>query len=148
MDEKLIENWNKKVKSKDETYILGDFVFGNGQRANEIFQKLNGKKYLIKGNHDHFLKDNSFDRSLIGWIKDYYMLKINGLKIVLFHYPVQTWDCKHHGSIHLYGHIHSNIGDHPMDYIIPNSYNVGVDVNNFEPISLEEVLIKLNYKTK
>jgi calcineurin-like phosphoesterase family protein len=76
------------------------------------------------------------------------MLKINGLKIVLFHYPVQTWDCKHHGSIHLYGHIHSNIGDHPMDYIIPNSYNVGVDVNNFEPISLEEVLIKLNYKTK
>ena len=30
-----------------------------------------------------------------------------------------------------------------MEYDIPNSYNVGADVNKYTPISFEEVLDKL-----
>jgi len=139
MDEKLIENWNRKVKSKDEIYILGDFIFGNGNKANQLIKRLNGKKYLIKGNHDCFLKDKEFDYSLLKWVKDYHVIKQNKLPIILFHYPIARFDRQHYGAIHLYGHIHSR----PNDLNITNAYNVGVDVNNYEPVSINEVLEKV-----
>lgn len=98
-------------------------------------------KFLIKGNHDHtYLDDKDFDPSLFVWIKDYHLVKDNGTSIVLFHYPIQTWDKKHHGSLHFYGHVHSNKGtSHPMEYEIPNSYNVGIDVIQ-EPMTKDEIL--------
>ena len=71
-------------------------------------------------------------------------LKDNNIKFVLFHFPIQVWDCQHHGAIHLYGHVHSNKNtSHPMEYEIKNSYNVGADVNNYTPIELSEILSKL-----
>lgn len=143
MNEIMIKKWNAKVRPTDTIYILGDFIFSDGVTATQLVKRLNGKKYLIKGNHDLFLKDNKFDRSLLGWIKDYYLLKNNNIKYVLFHYPIQVWDCKHYGSIHLYGHVHSN--HHPLLVQLGKAYNVGVDVNNYTPISLEEVLRKLNW---
>jgi calcineurin-like phosphoesterase family protein len=139
MDEKLIENWNRKVKSKDDIYILGDFIFGNGDKANQLIKKLNGRKYLIKGNHDRFLKYKEFDTSLLEWVKDYCVIKQNKLPIILFHYPIARFDRQHYGAIHLYGHIHSR----PNNLNITNAYNVGVDVNNYEPVSINEVLEKL-----
>ena len=139
MNETLIDNWNRKVKSKDEIYILGDFIFSNGLIANQLIKRLNGKKYLIKGNHDSFLKYKEFDTSLLEWVKDYCVIKQNKLPIILFHYPIARFDRQHYGAIHLYGHVHSR----PNDLNITNAYNVGVDVNGYEPISLEEVLGKL-----
>ena len=50
MDEYLIYKWNNKVKKGDEVYIIGDFGFCKGERANELLDRLNGRKYLIKGN--------------------------------------------------------------------------------------------------
>ena len=142
----MIDKWNKKVSKDDSVYILGDFAFGNAEEISKLLDKLNGNKYMIRGNHDHALKDRDLQKKF-GWVKDYHMLKYNGLKIVLFHYPIAVWDCKHHGSIHLYGHVHSNKGDHhPLDKAQNNSYNVGVDVNGYEPVSLEEILEKINYK--
>jgi len=146
MDNQMIEKWNNKVTKNDSVYILGDFAFGDADSVSKLLDKLNGNKYLIKGNHDYYLKDRDIHRKF-GWVKDYYVLKYNGLKIVLFHYPISVWDCKHHGSIHLFGHVHSNKGNHhPLDSVQDNSYNVGVDVNNFEPVSLEEILEKINYR--
>jgi calcineurin-like phosphoesterase family protein len=143
MNEKMIEKWNMKVTNSDQIYILGDFFFGKGQDAEGLIKRLNGQKFLIRGNHDSFLRDK-FNTSLFGWIKDYFVLRHNNLKFVLFHYPIQVWDCKHHGAIHLYGHVHSNKENHhPLLVELGNAYNVGADVNNFEPISLDEVLQKL-----
>lgn len=144
MNDKLIENWNNTVSKEDQVYILGDFSFGTKEETLGILRKLNGQKFLIKGNHDYSIKDAEVARCFT-WIKDYYMLKHNGLKIVLFHYPIQVWDCQHHGALHFYGHIHSNIGSHRMEYEIKNSYNVGADVNNLAPIELNEILKKLRY---
>lgn len=145
MNQQIINNWNSRVKNKDQIYILGDFSFGNKQQTLKVLNKLNGQKFLIKGNHDYILKESEVENKF-AWVKDYYVLKHNNIKFVLFHYPIQVWDCKHHGAIHLYGHIHSNLGNHSMEYNIINSYNVGVDVNNFTPIELNEILIKLRYK--
>lgn len=142
MNTHMIKNWNEKVEPDDDIYILGDLIFGKGQNANDILNQLNGKKYLVKGNHDSFLRDKKFDRDLLVWVKDYYVLKYNNRKFVLFHYPIQVWDCRHYDSIHLYGHVHSKTINK-----IPNSYNVGVDVNNFTPISIEEIIEKVTVCT-
>lgn len=141
MQESYINRWNEKVKKGDEVYILGDFSFYKGEETNKILHRLNGMKFLIKGNHDHtYLDDDDFDSSLFIWIKDYHKVKDNGDIIILFHYPIQIWDRKHYGSLHFYGHIHSNNGtSHPMEYDIPNSYNVGVDILK-EPMTKNEIL--------
>ena len=143
MDECLIQNWNRKVKKGDDVYILGDFGFVTGKRANKLLNKLNGKKYLIKGNHDYyFLKDKEFDPSKFVWIKDYATVKDGGKHICLFHYPLAVWDRRHHGALHFYGHVHSNTTtNHPLLFNLgPNAFNVGCDVHNYEPMTLEELL--------
>ena len=142
MDDVLIERWNKKVKKGDEVYILGDFGFINGERTNEILKRLNGRKYLVKGNHDYyFLKDKNFNLDSFEWIKDYACIKDDGKILCMFHYPIAVWDRKHYGSIHLYGHVHSNTTtEHPLTLVLENAYNVGCDVHNFEPVTLEEIL--------
>ena len=140
MDEELIKRWNSRVKDKDEVYILGDFCFDNsGKYANEILDKLNGKKYLIKGNYDSFLNNKNFDQSKFEWIKDYAEIKDNGLRVILFHYPIASWNAKIYGTIHLYGHIHS----HKLEEaVLINAYNVGADVQDFYPLTLKEILKK------
>ncbi|MBQ3421921.1 MAG: phosphoesterase, partial [Romboutsia sp.] len=56
MNEKLIANWNAKVKPEDIVYHLGDFAFRganmNLDRIIEFYNRLNGKKILIIVNHD------------------------------------------------------------------------------------------------
>ncbi len=140
MNDILIQNWNKKVNKKDSVYILGDFSFGKEQETLEILNKLNGKKFLIKGNHDSVVKFDSIRKKFV-YIKDYDRINLDGKDIIMFHYPIDIWDKAHHGSIHLFGHVHSNIySNHPMNKPNENSYNVGVDVNNFEPCTIEEVI--------
>lgn len=145
MDNAMIDNWNNKVEKSDKVYILGDFCFSNKDYAISILNRLNGQKFLIKGNHGHIIKDKEVE-SKFGWIKDYYVLKHDNLKFVLFHYSIQVWDSKHYGSIHLFGHVHSNKDEnHPMADNLGYAYNVGVDVNDFTPIELNEILMKLKY---
>lgn len=50
MDNELISRWNSVVSDEDCVYVLGDF--GADGYETEVISALNGKKYLIKGNHD------------------------------------------------------------------------------------------------
>lgn len=144
MDIQLIRNWNAVVGKNDEVYILGDVSFHkDSHKTLNILRKLNGRKYLILGNHDKNIIKDSKLREQFEWVQDYSKITIDGVKVVMFHFPIQVWDERHHNAIHLYGHIHSNVGKHTMEYDIPNSYNVGVDVNNYTPVSFEEILRKL-----
>ena len=52
-DELMIQNWNEVVKPQDKIYFLGDLAF-NKNEADKIMPRLNGKKCLIRGNHDLF----------------------------------------------------------------------------------------------
>ena len=52
MDNVLIKNWNETVSNKDVVVHLGDFALCSKKMAREICSQLNGKKILIKGNHD------------------------------------------------------------------------------------------------
>ncbi len=146
MNETIVANWNRKVAENDEIYILGDFAFCNGDKVNELLDRLNGKKYLITGNHDSFMKYKEFDRSKFVSIRDIMKVSDNKTKIVLCHYPIAVWESQHHGSLHFYGHIHKLGFDRFPDYAHKeNSYNVGADLTGFEPVTLDEILA--NYKT-
>ncbi|WP_340616255.1 metallophosphoesterase [Xenorhabdus entomophaga] len=147
MNNTLIHNWNARVTERDEIYILGDLLYrGTGSDANRILHRLNGKKFLIRGNHDKFLSDPEFDTSVFEWVKDYYEMDYQKQKIVMFHYPILEWQGYFRDAIHLYGHVH-NAGKDPEQYkrlsvLGPRAINVGVDVNNFFPISINEILKK------
>lgn len=145
MNHMLIRNWNSYITNNDEIYILGDFIYkGNGKQANALLSRLHGKKYLIKGNHDNFLNDPNFDITLFEWVKDYYVLDYKKIKFVLFHYPILEWAGYFRNSIHLYGHVHNACKDPlqkaRLDILGDKAINVGVDVNNYFPISIEDIL--------
>lgn len=141
MDAALIKNWNHRIRPNDEIYILGDFTMQGAQFAMEILQQLNGRKYLVRGNHDQFVDKTSFDRSWFEWVKDYHGLSYQKQQFILFHYPLAEWNRAHHGSIHLHGHQHNK-----PEYNITNAelgflrYDVGVDANDMTPVSIEEIL--------
>lgn len=88
MNEHMIEQWNSRVRRNDEIVILGDLSLGQGKETNEILRRLKGRKYLIAGNHDKYLKDKEFDQSLYVSIKPYAEMNDNGRKVVLCHYPI------------------------------------------------------------
>jgi calcineurin-like phosphoesterase family protein len=146
MNEALIANWNAVVRKDDDVYILGDFLYkGTAIQANKILKQLKGKKYLIKGNHDEYLDDNDFDVSAFEWVKEYHALSYGDTRFVLFHYPILEWQFYRKKSIHLYGHVHNNVGRIPEDVarfacLGNRAFNVGVDVNNFYPVSAKEIL--------
>ena len=147
MNNKLIENWNSCVSNDDEIYVLGDFMFkGNGIEGNNILQRLNGIKYLIKGNHDKYIEDEAFDKDGFVWIKDYYVLNFQKIKIVLFHYPIFEWEGFFGDAIHLYGHVHNcskNAEQQKrLNLLGKMAINVGVDVNGFSPVSIQTVMKK------
>lgn len=56
MDEKMIENWNRIVDEDDLVIHLGDVGIFNASQAESILPRLNGRKLLIRGNHDSFTK--------------------------------------------------------------------------------------------
>jgi calcineurin-like phosphoesterase family protein len=147
MNQIMIRNWNSCVADHDEIYILGDFMYkGGGREANEILSRLKGKKYLIKGNHEKYLDDPKFNSRAFQWVKEYYALKLEGGQmIVMFHFRMLSWYGSHHGSIHLYGHVHNSEIKYPnfgekIKMLGPKAINVGVDVNDFYPVSIKQIL--------
>ena len=84
MNDYMIDQWNSKVRKNDEVVVLGDFSWGNAKETTEVLDELNGKIYLIRGNHDRFLDDKNFDASRFIWIKDYAELNENKRKVVLY----------------------------------------------------------------
>lgn len=146
MNQILINNWNNTVSKNDEIYILGDLALkASVNDINSLVQQLNGKKNLIVGNHDHFLKNKEFDRSQFNMIKDYHILKYNNVKYILFHYPILEWEAFYKGSVHLYGHLHTHsIEKRNLDYNVvgllgKRAYNVNVEFNDYCPISIDEI---------
>lgn len=135
-DEALINRWNSVVGKRDLVYILGDLSFRNGRETNEILKRLNGDKVLVSGNHDNIWMDKYCDLSLFKEVVDYKEFDYMKHHFVLSHYPIQSYNKANKGGIHLFGHIHSN----ELQYPIHNAWNVGVDVNNYRPVPIEQYI--------
>lgn len=128
MNEGLIANWNAVVGPDDIVWHLGDFAFMSRERALEIFRRLNGTKYLVRGNHD----SNAITK--LGWKKvvQTWETTVDGHDVVMHHKPLDQWD-----GIHLHGHCHGNIA---RCGTMPNRYDVGVDPMGYRPVTLTQIL--------
>lgn len=161
MGQALIDNWNSVVTNDDIVVSMGDFFwFNDSHSIKKCIDKLNGKEiYLVLGNHD---KRESFRR-----VTDERFHIVDGIthiflrcddterwyqktfEIVCSHYPLMTWSHRDRGAINLFGHIHSGWlrGCDDYDQNLPlwrgQQLDVGVDNQNFTPVSFEDVLSQL-----
>lgn len=133
MNAAMIENWNAKIAPGDIVYHLGDFAFVKSrERVTELLGMLHGTKHLICGNHDRDVV-----RKARGWnsIETRRNLRVLPAQIVLDHYPIEIWDKRHYGAIHLFGHLHERTCEKETEL----RHNVSVDMNGFSPLSLDEI---------
>lgn len=124
MDKILIARHNSVVGKKDTVIHAGDFTLGNTLFAEAIISQLNGKHIFISGGHDKWLGKNSNRLMLI---------KINKQLIVVCHYAMRVWAGNNYGSWQIYGHSHGKLNP------IGLQYDVGVDNNNFYPVSFDQL---------
>lgn len=139
MNHAIIDNWNDTVSDNDEVYILGDLCMSGVKIVESYLHRMKGIKYLIRGNHDYFVDKYKGDDFV--WIKDYHELRYNKNLLVLCHYPFLEWNGYNRGSIHLHGHQH-NHHDYNVNQVDAriNRYDVGVDANNFTPVSIDKII--------
>lgn len=142
MNQKIIDNINNNVLENDILFHLGDWSFGGYDKIEDFRKQINCKNiYLILGNHDqHILNNKNNVKTLFTDVFQYLELEIKDKishNFVLMHYPIISWNKMNDGVIHIHGHTH-----------LPNHLrlsggkiiDVGMDGNNLEPISLNEIL--------
>lgn len=147
-DDYLIDVTNKKVKSTDIIFDLGDWGLGHGLRDNmkALRERINCQTiYLARGNHDSLFTERNRTKfpdlfALFKDVQDMYYKKICGRFVVMCHYAMLTWMHQSHGSIMCHGHSHNNL-KYPSPARI---LDVGRDVDIFghkkyEPFSCEEI---------
>ncbi len=144
MDARLVENWNRKVKGNDTIYIAGDLCH-KADDPEKYLAQLKGKKVLIRGNHDGWVEKIDKEKYFIT-VTPFLEQSLFGRTITFCHYPMLEWkgsrkglDCARLGY-HIHGHIHDRKDElYRSLFSSPNALNAGVDINNFEPVTFEEL---------
>jgi len=130
MNFELIRRWNKVVAKDDLIYHVGDFAYKGQTQAKEIEKLLNGKIVHLEGNHD----SNNGVKTLIVYAK----MRFGGKNIWVEHIPPAIGDFPLETDMILCGHVH-NLWKHTFIEDIP-VINVGVDVWDYQPVSINSIL--------
>jgi calcineurin-like phosphoesterase family protein len=130
MDDTMRDLWNATVRPEDTVVHLGDFAHRYpAERLARLFASLNGKKHLIKGNHDdeHTLA--------LPWqsVHDILITSIDSTRVVLAHYALRTWPGIRKGALQLYGHSHGRLPGNQQ------SMDIGVDLMGWSPVRLNQI---------
>jgi len=148
MDEALINNWNSVTNNESIIIINGDFCFGDKTKWRSYLKQLNGTKYLVLGNHD---RDKDIPTECFAGICDIMSLSIGDYEkqdsivtAIIAHYPLLTYAGSNKGFWNLFGHVHTRLGGTGYDvgrlkYLTALQFDVGVDNNNFTPISYNKL---------
>ena len=142
MNEKLVDNINSVVGPDDVLYILGDVSHRIGRESSSaMVGRINcGHMHLIKGNND---KDYT-GTNLFESIEDYREFKYgsDNRRFCLFHFPIRNWAGQRGGSVQLHGHIHSKGSRYNTKNFERGQwqYDVGVDANDYRPVSIDRIL--------
>lgn len=160
----MMRKWNGKVRQNDEVVILGDLSWGTVEQTNELLYRLNGRLYLIAGNHDHFVSQKEAKLNRFTWIKPYGELSDNRRKVVLCHYPIMCYNGQYRRDENgmpktymLYGHVHDTRDQRLLEqfqeitrntlavnakgeeqYIPCNMINCFCMYSDYEPLTLDE----------
>lgn len=150
MNQSLIDNWNNVVKENDIVFHLGDFAF---DKWKHIINQLNGKIYLIVGNHDEIKYPGHKIFDLFEGVFNQLYIQIDNQWIYLNHYPFLCYggSYKNNPVWQLYGHTHSGPNCNGKDkcrlkITFPYQYDVGVDNNNYTPVSYNQIKEIINNK--
>ena len=142
MNEEMIKKWNSVVKEDDKIYHLGDFGFSSKEQIANIISKLNGRIFLILGNHDNhtpqWYRDTGikevYDHPII--IKDF---------IVLSHAP-QSFICDSRTPyVNFFGHVHDS---KMFETYGPRHFCACVERHDYKPVNIEEVIKYFQEKGK
>lgn len=133
MNRAIVQRWNDRVNQEDVVYVLGDF--GADGQESLILGQLNGRKFLVKGNHDvqanQYYRDCGFeevyDYPII--IKDFWILS---------HEPLYVNTNMPYAN--LFGHVHNS----PIFKTYSSQhYCVSVERINYTPISFDEIVLAI-----
>lgn len=130
MDKTIIDNYRDIVTEDDVIYFLGDLTLASKKYLAStwsLVQKLPGEKHLILGNHDYL---GAWNYVKIGFLTVHTYLELPEYKVSLVHDPAV---CQRSEKQYIVGHVHNLFKRHK------NVLNVGVDVWDFKPVSLEQV---------
>ena len=125
MNETIVSNWNETVRSEDNIFHLGDVCFGHKENL-DILNRLNGKKTLLLGNHEH--------KNIKEYIPYFYDIRAYHVlnKCILSHIPVHDTQLERF-KCNIHGHTHWN------ELKDKRYKNVCVEKTNFRPIDIEEI---------
>ena len=146
MNEALVRNWNAVVPKDGIVFHLGDFCFG----TKKVLDQLNGQSHLILGNHDMRECRRDF-MSRFASVQMERMIEVGDRRILLNHYPLLCYAQEKY-YWQLFGHIHTNprnnriLSTERMKLLMPRQYDVGVDNNNFTPVSFHQLEKIIRYQ--
>jgi calcineurin-like phosphoesterase family protein len=137
-DEALIENHNKVVKNGDQVYLIGDLAYRNTKTIEGYVKRLNGTLHFIRGNHDD--KGAWKYRNLFASANEALYLRLNDERMYMSHYSMRVWRNSHHGSWHLFGHSHGQMGTCPCCHAGEGKVlDVWVGGHNYTPWHFDEI---------
>lgn len=144
MEDYLFIELDTKVIKGDDIYLLGDIVFSEPKHLLDRLLDRPGNYHLIKGNHDH---KKTINHPVWKSVRDYYELKHPEAdhKIVLSHFPIESWNKRRYGALHFHGHTHNNSSNEVRE--IENRWDVGYDSTGRFINTIDEVVIKYKLHT-
>lgn len=131
-----IRLWNKRVGKKDKVFVLGDTAFTT--EGFEALKELNGRKVLIRGNHDNYFSTEQW-LEVFEEVEGIVKYKNNGNTYWLTHAPIHP--CELRGRLNIHGHVHQNgVMRSPIDTRADERYiNVSMENVGGAPIEISRI---------
>jgi calcineurin-like phosphoesterase family protein len=149
MNETMIERHNAKVKEQDTVYFLGDVVIN--KRYLELVKRMNGRKILIRGNHDIF-KDEEYREA---GFEQLHGVRVFVDKFILSHIPLHPDCVTERFRVNVHGHLHANevmswqVIDEDIVYKPdPRYLCVCVEQTDYTPLHFDEVEQRIQQRWK
>jgi len=143
MNKALIENWNSVIGETDDVFLVGDVSFSGLDQTCRMLETMNGKKFLIAGNHDARLRRKNEFVKCFEWVKDYHELTVQDEDapagrqlVVLCHFPLLSWNRSRYGSWMVHGHCHGQLNNESRGI---KRHDCGVDPNNYLPLRYSQL---------
>jgi len=130
--ETLVRLHNELVAPNDLVYMVGDVCYQKTPEFLPETARFNGKKIVFRGNHDRVFSDDQLRKYFTQVVPEGVGMEaeVGDIKCYITHYPSRSVPDK----FNLVGHIHS-----AWKYQL-NMLNVGVDVNHFKPLDMDEAV--------
>lgn len=133
MNEAMVDLWNRVVTKRDTVWHLGDACFGKAENL-AIFDRLNGRKKLVLGNHD--------EHNASEYLKYFVDVKacVGYDKCLLTHVPIHP-NQFYRFRANVHGHLHSKVVTTGAAVHTPDTryINVSCEHTGLAPIAWEEI---------